>query len=249
MTDAQPVTLAPAVRAADLGTLTLILDTGTGQVRTLTGTAHRVYAALAATGHPEAAARHAAIPAATVRQVADRLTRAAVLKPASHARPWPTPHRPHQPVASWGAQETPVRLTAIPAVPGRYLGAASIALTATLAAANLGHAHQRYARLLRLITHAAKPSRAADHDQATHAVHAVRLLARAVPARIACLEESAAAMLTLAITGRHATWCHGAAPDPLRLHAWIETAGRPIAEPADLHTYTTILRIPERHHD
>jgi hypothetical protein len=38
-----------------------------------------------------------------------------------------------------------------------------------------------------------------------------------VPARIACLEESVAAMVALALAGRQADWRHGIASDPVRM--------------------------------
>ncbi|WP_459250002.1 lasso peptide biosynthesis B2 protein [Streptomyces youssoufiensis] len=68
------------------------------------------------------------------------------------------------------------------------------------------------------------------------------------PARTACLEESAATVLLLAARRLSVTWCHGVAPDPVRLHAWVETDdGVPVAEPPSTFGYTPALTIGGRH--
>jgi hypothetical protein len=72
----------------------------------------------------------------------------------------------------------------------------------------------------------------------------VRNVASVLPFRVACLEETAAAMLVLALTGRRAGWCHGVAADPIRLHAWITLDGQPVAEPASTARYIPLLQIP-----
>ncbi|MGQ0777106.1 MAG: lasso peptide biosynthesis B2 protein [Pseudonocardiales bacterium] len=71
-----------------------------------------------------------------------------------------------------------------------------------------------------------------------------RAAASFFPARIACLEESVAAMLALGLAGYRASWCHGVAADPLRLHAWIEAGGKRVGEPASTELFTPIMRIP-----
>ncbi|MER7150326.1 lasso peptide biosynthesis B2 protein [Streptomyces lydicus] len=46
----------------------------------------------------------------------------------------------------------------------------------------------------------------------------------------------------------YATWCHGVAPDPIRLHAWVQTDnGAPVAEPPSTLAYTAALTIGARH--
>lgn len=88
----------------------------------------------------------------------------------------------------------------------------------------------------------------ATHDQAQAAVLAVRRVAGTHAARTACLEESAAAVLLLATRRLSATWCHGVAPDPVRLHAWVQTDnGVPAAEPPSTLAYTAALTIGARH--
>ncbi|MGA5701802.1 lasso peptide biosynthesis B2 protein [Peterkaempfera bronchialis] len=65
--------------------------------------------------------------------------------------------------------------------------------------------------------------------RARPAVRSVRWAARAFPARVACLEESTAASLLLALGGRGGVWRHGVATDPIRLHAWIcDLRGQPV---------------------
>ncbi len=64
------------------------------------------------------------------------------------------------------------------------------------------------------------------------------------PMRVACLEESVAAALALALLGRGVRWCHGVIADPIRLHAWIEAEGRPVAEPDSTRRCTALLTIP-----
>lgn len=53
-------------------------------------------------------------------------------------------------------------------------------------------------------------------------------------------------MLALALAGYRASWCHGVAADPLRLHAWIEADSKPVGEPASTELFTPIMRIPSR---
>ncbi|MGH3929201.1 MAG: lasso peptide biosynthesis B2 protein, partial [Pseudonocardiaceae bacterium] len=77
------------------------------------------------------------------------------------------------------------------------------------------------------------------------ALHCVRQMAYVLPCRIACLEESIAAMLMLVLTGHSALWCHGVATDPIRLHAWITVDGVPVAEPASTARYTPLFQISD----
>jgi hypothetical protein len=77
--------------------------------------------------------------------------------------------------------------------------------------------------------------------QAEKAVHAVRALGLFSPVRVACLEESVAAVLSLALRGHGVRWRHGVIADPIRLHAWIEVEGRPVAEPDSTRRCTALL--------
>ncbi|MGE7390375.1 lasso peptide biosynthesis B2 protein [Streptomyces sp. NPDC004126] len=146
------------------------------------------------------------------------------------------------PTASWGSSEHPAGLT-VPSAP--WSPAAALALTTVLAIRKAGDPGTSMQRLTAAVrTAAAACTTAATHDQAVAAVQAVRRAAWFSPARTACLEESAAAVLLLAMRRRSVTWCHGVAPDPVRLHAWITTHdGTPAAEPASTLAYTTALTI------
>jgi hypothetical protein len=90
--------------------------------------------------------------------------------------------------------------------------------------------------------------REATITEAEKSILTVRRTAKLWPARVACLEESIAAILVLALTGRRATWCHGVATDPIALHAWIEIGGLPVAEPPSTGRFTAILRIHGNDH-
>lgn len=61
---------------------------------------------------------------------------------------------------------------------------------------------------------------------------------------MACFEEPASAAVDLALSGRHAGWRHGIAGDPVRMHAWIDVAGRPVGEPPSTSRYTPLIRLP-----
>ncbi|MBN9739479.1 MULTISPECIES: lasso peptide biosynthesis B2 protein [unclassified Pseudonocardia] len=87
-------------------------------------------------------------------------------------------------------------------------------------------------RLVRLVRAAARVARRPAHDAHVVAVlHCVCVIGRVSAFRTACLEETVAAMLALAVNGRRAGWCHGIAADPIRLHAWLRLDGCPSASP------------------
>ncbi|MEU5898732.1 lasso peptide biosynthesis B2 protein [Streptomyces venezuelae] len=99
-----------------------------------------------------------------------------------------------------------------------------------------------------LNTTASRCRRPATPAQARAAVLAVRHACWYSPARTACLEESAATVILLAARRLSVTWCHGVAPDPVRLHAWVETEdGAPVAEPPSTLAYTPALTIGGHH--
>ncbi|TYB44221.1 lasso peptide biosynthesis B2 protein [Actinomadura chibensis] len=83
-------------------------------------------------------------------------------------------------------------------------------------------------------------------ERATRIVAAVERAARRYPFRAACMEQSLAAVLMAALTGRRLTWCIGAVPDPYRFHAWVEAAGAPVVAPgdtADPHRFLRVLAL------
>ncbi|BAJ29910.1 MULTISPECIES: lasso peptide biosynthesis B2 protein [Kitasatospora] len=141
---------------------------------------------------------------------------------------------------SWGTSEVPVRLPALDRPPLPWRLAATAVLAGTLCVRTLGPRAERFGRLRRLAeTGDALPPPSARH--ARLAVRSVRWAARNVPARVACLEESVAVALLLALGGRGGAWRHGIAADPIRLHAWVcDGDGRPVEEPAPTDRYTPI---------
>ncbi|WP_033259392.1 MULTISPECIES: lasso peptide biosynthesis B2 protein [Kitasatospora] len=154
--------------------------------------------------------------------------------------PAPAPVLVHDPAVSWGTSEVPVRLPAVGRPPLAWRIAATAVLATTLAVRTAGPRSERFGRLRRLAeTGSALPPPSAAH--ASLAVRSIRWAAGNVPARVACLEESAAAALLLTLGGRGGVWRHGIATDPIRLHAWIcDGDGRPVEEPAHTDHYTPI---------
>ncbi|MFD8545001.1 lasso peptide biosynthesis B2 protein [Streptomyces sp. NPDC059649] len=125
-------------------------------------------------------------------------------------------------------------------VPAPWKFAAVPALLITSAVRVIGRTAGRFSRLVRLSC-CGRRLPPARHEQAVYAVRAVRWASSMVPARWSCLEQSAAAALLLAATGRRAEWRHGVAADPVRLHAWIaDQEGRPVEEPAETFLFTPI---------
>ncbi|WP_425596196.1 lasso peptide biosynthesis B2 protein [Promicromonospora iranensis] len=56
---------------------------------------------------------------------------------------------------------------------------------------------------------------------------------------------SAAAWLA-ALRGRAVVWCHGVQIHPYTSHAWVETDGAPVDEPATTSTFLRTMTIPAR---
>jgi hypothetical protein len=122
---------------------------------------------------------------------------------------------------------------------------AGIALTSVLTVRDVGRRHRSFARITWLLTLVTgQPRKSASCVMVADALHWVRTFASVLPFRVACLEETAAAMLVLALRGRRAGWCHGVAADPIRLHAWMSVDGQPVAELASTARYTPLLQVP-----
>jgi hypothetical protein len=158
--------------------------------------------------------------------------------------PVPAPIPVEAAAATWGTSETPAALPALAAPSGRWAVRAVAAIIITLTARSAGTRHRAFARMVSLAGAAAGRRRAAAPHEAQAALQAVRWTAQFVPARIACLEESVAATVALALAGQQADWRHGIACDPVRMHAWIETRGQPVGEPASTSAYTTLICVP-----
>lgn len=232
------------LRSADLGTCAVLVDVRTGRVETLLGWAHQVWTALARTGDPGATVE--GVCAEQVDDLVRRLHADGLLNMVAQPRPWPVPTavstRP-----SWGTQEVPAGVVPPGRTGMRITVLACMALASVLLAREAGPRSRSFHRIVRLLTVATgRPRRQAEPATVTRALHCVRNVASFLPFRIACLEETAAAMLVLALTGRRAGWCHGIAADPIRLHAWIALDGHPVAEPASTTRYTPLLHIPDQ---
>ncbi|ATY17055.1 hypothetical protein CU254_41460 (plasmid) [Amycolatopsis sp. AA4] len=237
---------APAhVRAVDVGPSTVIVNYRTGRAETLIGPAARWWAELAASGDPAATT---ALDEASARTLRGQLLDAGLLAPSPRPEPWSPP--PNGPAweASWGTQELAAGRPEPVPVPLAATVLAGTALALVLAVLAAGPRRGRVARLSRLLTVAARrTARPATVEDARRAVHAVRKAGLLAPGRVACLEESAAVLMLLAVSRRRVTWCHGAAADPVRLHAWVETDDRErIAEPPSTARFAVLRTIPAR---
>jgi len=230
------VFLAPAshIRAVDFVTVLVLLDVRTSSVEALTGAARDVWITAASSGDARAAT---GLGTSDIRQFAHQLAARGLLSPASADTPVRPPAAGHAMPPSWGTQDHPAQLHPIPAPPRRWYLPATVAIFATLIVGGSGCRRRRFARLVTVATgvHGRRP---ADERTARHAVRAVRRVALLIPARLACLEESTAAVLTLAAAGYRVHWRHGIATDPVRMHAWIEADTKPIDEGPDIIHYT-----------
>ncbi|MFI2362643.1 lasso peptide biosynthesis B2 protein [Promicromonospora sp. NPDC019610] len=146
---------------------------------------------------------------------------------------------------SFGTEEADVELRSTPRPSVRHGVAAVAALIVTLAVRSLGPSERAMSRLTNLVaTASGLTTTPPTSDEAEQAVCAVRWASQWAPFRVACLEESVAAVLVLAAHRRSVTWCHGVAPDPVQFHAWIQTHGSPVAEPPTTSRYTVLRAIP-----
>ncbi|MFC7867262.1 lasso peptide biosynthesis B2 protein [Streptomyces murinus] len=227
------------VRAVDFGHVLVLIDYRTGQVRGLLPAAAERFRIAARTGHVGSLSG----------RLADQLLTAGLLAPAPAAGPWPV--TPAATVAaSWGSTEHPAgTVRPGPVLTSALLGGSG-ALAVVAAVKAVGERGTAMNRVVRVVERAASTCRRpATPRQAEAAVRAVRAAGWCSPARTACLEESAAAVLLLAARRLAVTWCHGIAADPVRLHAWVQTEdGAPVAEPESTLVYTPVLTIGGRHH-
>ncbi|MGY5080934.1 lasso peptide biosynthesis B2 protein [Streptomyces nigrescens] len=229
---------APAhVRALNFGHVTVLVNYRNGHVQCLLPAAATLWRDAAATGRLDV------MPSV----LATRLLTTGLLVRTLTPTPWPAPLIAKGSSASWGSAEHPAG--ALRPAPTRTTTAAASALATVLAIKRIGTPSTTMHRLTTALRSAVSTCRQpATHAQAQAAVLAVRRAGWFSPARTACLEESAAAVLLLATRRLSATWCHGVAPDPVRLHAWVQTDdGAPAAEPPSTLAYTAALTIGARH--
>ncbi|WP_040685166.1 lasso peptide biosynthesis B2 protein [Nocardiopsis halotolerans] len=220
--------LSPRVRACDLGSATVLVHYGTGAVQILSPRAGKWW---------DLAGQDTAL--------AQLLRRSGMVEVSAKPRIGSPPISGRRWEASWGVQELPMGFDAFPRVPFARMVVAFGTLLAVIAVARSGRRRSRMHRMVRLVRFTSRfGRRPATVVEASEAVHAVRALGLFSPVRVACLEESVAATLALAVLGRGVRWCHGVITDPIRLHAWIEAEGHPVAEPDSTRRCTALLTIP-----
>ncbi|MFF2374768.1 lasso peptide biosynthesis B2 protein [Streptomyces xiamenensis] len=229
-------TCPPHTRAVDFGHVLVLVNYATGRVQCLPPAAAARWRAAARTGDLTALG--------TV--LTHQLLGLGVLTPTDRAVPWAAPVTAAAARASWGGAEHPAGMVRPPRVPLRSSVRAGTALARVTAVSRRPHGMERVITLLSRATRRAR--RPATGQEAEAIIRAVRRAGWYSPARTACLEESAAAVLLLAARGRRVLWCHGVAPDPVRLHAWVQTVdGAIVGEPESTGAYTPVLTIGDHH--
>lgn len=163
------------------------------------------------------------------------LVDAGVLIQGGDGHPWDRVRQGVPASPSWGTQDSPAALPLIPRAPLRWYVLGSLALLVVLGG-GLGSRRSAFVRTRGLVQRTKTGT--ADHATAVRAAHAVRRTGRLLPLRVACWEEAAATTLALRWAGHRTAFRHGVATDPVRLHAWIEVGGRPVAESDDITDYT-----------
>ncbi|WP_233290001.1 lasso peptide biosynthesis B2 protein [Kitasatospora sp. MBT66] len=231
------VTMPGHVRGVDFGHAVVLVNYRNGQVSALPASAGAALRQAAKFG----SGRHLPVKLLT------SLLGGGLLVESDRPRPWRAVREATAPEASWGGDEFRAGLSPLPPVPRVRTLAAAAALAVVHAVKAAGPEQEAMGRVLKLVHSASTAGRRspATTSEAAQAVHAARSAGRYSPGRTNCLEESAAAMLLLHLAGKAAVWRHGVAPDPIRLHAWIETVdGTTVAESASVGLFTTILSIP-----
>ena len=158
-----------------------------------------------------------------------------VLLQRKEARSWERVAQGVPSSPSWGTRTSPAALAPIPRVPLRWYALGALALLVVLSN-GWGTRGNAFARTRRLVRRAGTGT--ADRAVAARVAHAVRKAGRLLPLRVACWEEAAATTVALSWAGYQAVFRHGVATDPVRLHAWVDVGGRPVAESDDITDYT-----------
>ncbi len=233
------VTMPGHVRAADFGHVLVLIDYHSGRVQGLLPAAAERFREAAPVGQSYPLGEG----------LCAQLLAARLLVPTDTASPWQL-IAAHSARSSWGSTEHAAGATRpLPVSPQRLLGATSalIAVSSVKAAGNRRAATRRIVRTLELA--ASTALRPATPEEVHVTVNAIRAAGWYSPGRTACLEESAAVVLSLAARRRSVAWCHGIAADPVRMHAWVQTEdGTAVGEPASTLAYTPVLVIGAHHH-
>jgi hypothetical protein len=232
------------VVSCDLGRATVIVNYRSGRVHTLVGMSARCWNELAASGDMF---KVTSMDPGSVERLVGRFLSTGLLVGSAAPTAWAPPliGRPWQ--LSFGTVEAQAGRAHIPHTPLITRLLVAVSLLVTLSTMHIGRRPASMGRLLRLLELAtSRTTRSATSHEVEEVVHAVRRVGQFAPSRVACLEESVAVVLALAASRRRVTWCHGVAADPVRLHAWVEADGSPVAEPASTRRCTTLRTIPER---
>nr|AJD77027.1 hypothetical protein [Streptomyces sp. ZJ306] len=230
-------TCPPSVRAVDLGHVLVLINYRSGRAQCLLPAAALRWCAAARTGD--------LTPLGDT--LTSRLLDLGLIVPTEHPQPWPA-LIPATARVGGGGDEHRAGIVRPAHVPLRSVVRAGAALARVFVVTRGTQGMQRIISLLNYANTNVRCNRPATEAEATAAVQAVRRAGWYSPGRTACLEESAAALLLLAAQGRRAQWCHGVAPDPVRLHAWVQTVdGATVAEPGSTGAYTPVPTIGDRH--
>lgn len=221
---------APQLRLICFPSACVALDAETGAVRLFSGEAAEVISCLEGAGGVVSAL---SLPERG-RAVA-ALVNAGVLAGGEDPRAWGRVRPGVSSSPSWGTRESPAALAPVPRSPLRWYALGACALSLVVSVGVLGRT-KAFARTRRLAGQMATGP--TDHAVAEAATYAVRRIGRLLPLRVACWEEAAATAVALRWAGCRAVFRHGAATDPVRLHAWVEVDGRPVAESDDITDYT-----------
>ncbi|MGQ4268294.1 lasso peptide biosynthesis B2 protein [Nocardiopsis changdeensis] len=230
---ALPPHLVPAsqLRLICFPSVCVALDVETGALLLLSGEAARLIS------HLERAGGATSVLSSSARERAvAALVNSGVLAGGEESEAWDRVRPGIPSSSSWGTRESPAALAPIPRSSPRWYALGACALLLVLGGGVLGRT-RAFARTRRLVGRTAMgpPEPAA----AEAAAYAVRRIGRLLPLRVACWEEAAATTVALHWAGYQAVFRHGAATDPVRLHAWVEVGGRPVAEADDITDYTS----------
>ncbi|WP_017602399.1 lasso peptide biosynthesis B2 protein [Nocardiopsis lucentensis] len=231
MTRLLSVSPSPHLRLVCFPSACVVLDLEQGSVTLLSEEAAWMITCLDAAKGEASALRLSA----REEPVLAELVSAGVLREGETPSSWECVRRGAPSSPSWGTRDSPAALSPIPRAPLRWYVLGVLALLVVLSG-GLGNRRNTFTHV-RLLTRP-RSTGLPDHGTATEAAHAVRAVGRLLPLRVACWEEAAATTVALRWAGYRASFRHGAATDPVRLHAWVEVGGRPVAESDDITDYT-----------
>ncbi|MEU3307177.1 lasso peptide biosynthesis B2 protein [Nocardiopsis sp. NPDC006832] len=231
MTLPERFSLAPHLRLVCFPSTCVVLDEEKGTVRILVEEAARAVSDLSA------AQGEISVFESTPerKRVLTALMDSGILGREYGPRGWDTVRRGVPSTPSWGTRDSPAALAPIPRVSLPWYLWGALALFVVLIGSLRKHGNV-FARTRRLVRRAS--AGATDHGSAVKAAYAVRKVGRLLPWRVACWEEATATVIALRWSGHRSSFRHGVATDPVRLHAWVEVGGRPVAESDDITDYT-----------